>query len=45
MWVEMDLFVFFCLFFGIKPENPYSASRLGLEVTVNPLGVYYGPIG
>jgi len=35
--------LFFCLFVclfvgGIKPENPYFASRHGLEV--NPLGVY-----
>jgi len=34
-------FVFVCLFVVIKPENPYFASRLGLEVT--PLGVY--PLG
>jgi len=33
--------LFFLFVFVIKPENPYFASRLGLEV--NPLGVY--PLG
>jgi len=34
-------FFFFCLFVVIKPENPYFASRSGLEV--KPLGIY--PLG
>jgi len=33
--------LFVCLFFIMKPDNPYFASRFGLEV--NPLGVY--PLG
>jgi len=41
-YIHVYMFVcFVCLFVVIKPENPYFASRLGLEVT--PLGVY--PLG
>ena len=41
MIVVLFLFLSVFLFVVIKPENPYCASRLGLEV--KPLGVY--PLG
>jgi len=41
-WFVIDLVcLFFCLFVVIQPENPFFASRPGLEV--KPLGVY--PLG
>ena len=41
VYVHICLCLFVCLFVGIKPQNPYFASRLGLEV--KPLEVY--PLG
>jgi len=41
VYEHICLCLFVCLFVGIKPQSPYFASRLGLEV--KPLGVY--PLG